>query len=165
MRVSNLQAMAYKNSQCRDAWSGHCLSAPALAMTVKTGEGAYCVTALWKALQAWQMSCDLANVSNNRPAACGGGQKIISWRFKFKQCDGCLQADKHILHSFAAISFWSQSCCVLFSCYDCLKTKCPFCSSRTIRFLFWRTTCSPVTMGHRWTGCSVVFSKHYSHRK
>lgn len=46
MRVSNLQAMAYKNSQCRAAWSGHCLSAPTLTMTVKEGEGAYCVTAL-----------------------------------------------------------------------------------------------------------------------
>lgn len=28
MRLSNLQAMAYKNSQCRAAWSGHCLSTP-----------------------------------------------------------------------------------------------------------------------------------------
>lgn len=27
MRVSNLQAMAYKNSQRRAAWSGHCRSA------------------------------------------------------------------------------------------------------------------------------------------
>lgn len=45
MRLSNLQAMAYKNSQCRAAWSGHCLSTPTLTMTVKEGEGAYCVTA------------------------------------------------------------------------------------------------------------------------
>lgn len=35
MRVSNLQAMAYKNSQCRAAWSGHCLS------TGKEGAVAY----------------------------------------------------------------------------------------------------------------------------
>lgn len=45
MRVSNLQAMAYKNSQCGAAWSGHCLSTATPALTVKEGEDAYCVTA------------------------------------------------------------------------------------------------------------------------
>lgn len=52
MRVSNLQAMTYKNSQCSAAWSGHCLCAAAPVMTVKEGEGAYCVTAFWKGVQA-----------------------------------------------------------------------------------------------------------------
>ena len=46
MRVSNLQAMAYKNSQCRAAWSGRRRCAPTLAMTVTEGEAAYCVTGL-----------------------------------------------------------------------------------------------------------------------
>ncbi len=145
MRVSNLQAMAYKNSQCRAAWSGHCLSAPTLAMTVKEGEGAYCVTAFWKAVQAWQMSCDSVNVSNNRPAARGRGQKNIilevqnverkpecnrlrsKWegfiwkkfasRLRERTNDTVLSPNSVglQLHEFVAFSAWIQSCCAIFS--------------------------------------------------
>lgn len=48
MRVSNLQAMAHKDSQSRAAWSGQCcLCATTLAMTVGEGGGMLCDSTLY----------------------------------------------------------------------------------------------------------------------
>lgn len=52
MRVSNLQAMAYKNSVQKPHGQAAAAAPPTIAVTVTGGEGAYCVTAFGKAVQA-----------------------------------------------------------------------------------------------------------------
>lgn len=133
MRVSNLQAMTYKNSQCRAAWSGHCLRAAAPDMTVEEGEGAYCVTAFGKGVQAWQMSCDFVNVSNNRT----GGRLVqnvegkseretLGWKWErsiWRSWSRTNDADPERFKGFRVIlfsSFWyvnSKQLWSLFFCY------------------------------------------------